>query len=243
MKIPKQMVQLLTLCTRSSSLSSILPNTYRFALDDNRFIQSSLISREILLTLRGLLAAAQGESSRKTGSPRTARFPTPSRARRRPRGAASGLTLRAPGLNGAGRPGAAPAVEGGTKALHKGCPVYGPRRGPHTSSACSSARAQGGRHGGPRARPSAVPGGPTALVRAGEAGERRGPAPASEQRRGPRVAARSGPSPPQEENNTTATWLRRGARREEGGRKSQPAAGGCPRSLEPDRQGVSGGAR
>lgn len=44
--------------------------------------------------------------------PRAARPPTPSRGRRRPRGAASGLTLRAPGRNGASRAGAAPAVAG-----------------------------------------------------------------------------------------------------------------------------------
>lgn len=43
---------------------------------------------------------------------RAAGPPTPSRARRRPRGATSGLTLCALGLNGAGRPGAAPAVVG-----------------------------------------------------------------------------------------------------------------------------------
>lgn len=52
---------------------------------------------------------------------RAARPPTPSRAHRRSRGATSGLTLRVPGLNGAGRPGAAPAVagqhEGPTKRL------------------------------------------------------------------------------------------------------------------------------
>lgn len=179
----------------------------------------------------GCLPLPRANLARRLKMARAARPPTQSWARRRPHGAAAGLTLWAPGPTGTGIPRTLRLGLGDPKALHKGCPAHGASRGPRTSSACSSARAQSGRHGGPRARPSAVPrasGGPTALVRAREAGERRGPAPASEQRRGPRVAVRSGPSPPQEENNTTATWPRRGARREEGGRKSRLAAGGCP---------------
>lgn len=170
---------------------------------------------------------------------RAARRPTPSRARRTPRGAAAtSLTLRAPGLVGTGGPRTAPAAAGQHQGPTQRLP--GPRRQArptYLQRLLLRPRPEPPPWWSPGPAFSRPPSlwRPTALVRAGEAGERRGPEPASEQRRGPRVAVRSGLSPPQDENNTTATWPRRSARREEGGRKSWPAAGGRPRSPEPDR--------